>query len=98
QYLFGPCVVRDLAPGFLLDHSARSTISTTRHRLDLLSGRVSITRTVSPTCASLPSSCAASFEARRTVLPYNAWRTCRSIRPRAVLSTASGTTPPLVQH
>ena len=47
--------------------SARSTISITRQRLDLETGRVSITRTVSPTCASLVSSCAESLDERRTV-------------------------------
>src|SRR5581483_5767865 len=67
QDLLGPRVVRDLAAGLLLDHLALSTISTTRQRLVLDSGRVSITRTLSPTCASLASSCAASFEERRTV-------------------------------
>src|SRR5215212_7763352 len=95
QDLFGPCVVRDLAARFLLDHSARSTISTTRQRLDLLMGLVSITRTVSPTCASLVSSCAASLDERRTVLPYSAWRTWRSIRTMTVLSMASDTTTPV---
>src|SRR3954452_3213091 len=95
QDLFGPCVVRNLAPGFLLDHFARSRISTTRQRLDLLIGRVSITRTVSPTCASFVSSCAASLVLRRTVLPYRPWRTCRSIRTRTVLSIPSETTTPV---
>src|SRR3954452_5036110 len=95
QDLFGPRVVRDLAPGFLLDHFARSTISTTRQRLDLLSGRVSITRTVSPTCASFVSSWAASLVLRRTVLPYRPWRTWRSIRTRTVLSIPSDTTTPV---
>src|SRR3954462_9786582 len=95
QDLFGPCVVRNLAPGFLLDHFARSRISTTRQRLDLLIGRVSMTRTVSPACASFVSSCAAGLVRRRALLPYRPWRTCRSIRTRTVLSIPSETTTPV---
>ena len=72
-----------------------STISTTRQRFDFDSGRVSITRTVSPTCASFASSCAASFDDRRTILPYSACRICRSMRTRTVLSISSDTTTPV---
>src|SRR4029078_1652362 len=95
QDLLGPRVVRDLAARLLLNHLARSTISTTRQRLLLLIGRVSITRTVSPTCASLASSCVASLEERFTVLAYRASRTLRSIRTRTVLSIFSEITTPV---
>src|SRR4249919_640365 len=74
---------------------ALSTTSTTRQRFDLLIGRVSITRTVSPVCTSLASSCAANFDDRRTILPYKGCRTCRSIRTTTVLSIASETTTPV---
>src|SRR5437867_6115893 len=44
-----------------LDHFAFSTISTSRHRLFLLSGRVSMIFTRSPGLACCFSSCAMSF-------------------------------------
>src|SRR4029077_13758493 len=78
-----------------ITYFALSTTSTTRHRFDLLTGRVSITRTVSPSCASFASSCAASFEERRTILPYNGCRTWRSIRTTTVLSILSEITTPV---
>src|SRR5439155_15369530 len=61
QDLLGPRVVRDPAPRLLLDHLAFSTTSTTRQRFVFDNGRVSMRRTVSPTCASPASSCATSF-------------------------------------
>src|SRR5262249_15950591 len=54
----GPRVVRDFEPRLLLDHRAFSTTSTRRQRFVLESGRVSTTRTTSPSPASLDSSCA----------------------------------------
>src|SRR5262249_40671979 len=59
-------VVGDFEPGLLLDHRAFSTTSTRRQRLVFESGRVSITRTTSPSPASLPSSCACRVRDRRT--------------------------------
>src|SRR6266516_3413154 len=71
-------VVRDLELRFLLYHGpppsktppsfARSTISTTRHRLVFDSGRVSTIRTVSPALAPC-SSCAATCLVRTICLP-----------------------------
>src|ERR1700742_3931873 len=52
EHLAGTRVVGDAEPGFLLDHRARSTTSVRRQRLSLDSGRVSCTRTRSPTLAS----------------------------------------------
>ena len=59
-------VIGNLQYCFLLYHGdppylALVTISTTRHLLSLDRGRVSITRTVSPTLHSLFSSCALSL-------------------------------------
>src|SRR5690606_20894384 len=68
QHLAGAGVVGDLEAGFLLDHRARSTTSTTRQRFCLLSGRVSMIRTVSPTRASFSSSWAWKTLDRRTIL------------------------------
>src|SRR6266704_4816470 len=71
-------VVRDLEYRFLLYHGpppsksrryfARSTISTTRHRLVFDRGRVSTIRTVSPALAPC-SSCAATCLVRTICLP-----------------------------
>src|SRR6059036_2645675 len=74
---------------------ALSTISTTRHRLVLDSGRVSEMRTVSPTCASLASSCALSLVVRRMILWYRGWLTWLEIRTTTVLFMASATTTPV---
>src|SRR3954470_18157844 len=49
-------VVCDLQAGLVLDHFARSRISTRRQRLVRLIGRASTTRTRSPSLASLRSS------------------------------------------
>src|SRR5689334_11423379 len=54
--LAGAGVVGDLESGLVLDHLARSRISTRRQRFVALSGRDSITRTRSPALASLASS------------------------------------------
>src|SRR5215213_7706503 len=51
------------------DYFAFSTISTRRQRLVALSGRVSITRTRSPTAAAFCSSCAFSRLVWRSTLP-----------------------------
>src|SRR4051794_9570281 len=53
----------------VLDHRARSRISTSRQRLVRESGRLSITRTVSPMPASLPSSWACSLPEERMTFP-----------------------------
>src|ERR1019366_7497173 len=58
QDLAGTRVVGHLEAGFLLDHRARSSTSTTRHRFWREIGRVSARRTRSPSRASLASSCA----------------------------------------
>src|SRR5262245_36522523 len=93
--LLRPGVVRHLAARFLLDHYlALSTTSTTRQRLLLDIGRVSTTRTKSPTVASFCSSWAASLLARATVFLYRGCRTRRSIRTSTVLSILSDTTTP----
>src|SRR3954447_9364612 len=55
--LFGAAVVRDAKTCLLLDHRARSNTSTRRQRFSFDSGRVSCTRTRSPTLRSLFSSC-----------------------------------------
>src|SRR5512133_200862 len=56
QDLAGARVVGDLQAGLVLDHFARSRISTRRQRLVRLMGRASTTRTRSPSLASLRSS------------------------------------------
>src|SRR3954469_13569144 len=59
-------VVGDLEARLVLDHRARSRISTRRQRLVRDIGRHSTTRTVSPSCASLRSLWACRvFEVRR---------------------------------
>src|SRR5918912_1288950 len=62
------------APELLLDHLARSRISTSRQRLVALSGRDSTTRTRSPMLALLLSSWACSVVELRTIFWY---RRCR---------------------
>src|SRR5487761_2717538 len=52
EQLLGAGVVGDAQPRLLLDHRARSRISTTRQRLVADSGRVSMSSTRSPTAAS----------------------------------------------
>src|SRR3954462_7092144 len=65
--LAGAGVVGDLEACLVLDHLARSRISTRRQRLVALSGRDSTTRTVSPMLASLASSWACSVVELRTI-------------------------------
>src|SRR6185369_7809775 len=60
-------VVGDLESRLLLDHRAFSTTSTRRQRFVLDRGRVSITRTTSPSPASLRSSWACSLVELRTI-------------------------------
>src|SRR3954453_7506875 len=75
QDLAGAGVVGDLQAGLVLDHFARSRISTRRQRLVRLIGRASTTRTRapstprkrSPSLASLPSSGACSVVEERTI-------------------------------
>src|SRR5215218_4895201 len=87
-------VVSHLQPGLLLDHRARSSTSTRRQRFVRLSGRLSITRTVSPACASLRSSCAWRTDEVRTIFLYiRCWRAV-SILTVIVLSALSETTMP----
>src|SRR5580692_11444815 len=57
EHLARAGVVGDPEPGFLLNHRARSTTSVRRQRLSLESGRVSCTRTRSPTLALSSASC-----------------------------------------
>src|SRR4029450_8654012 len=77
-----------------ITYLALSTISTTRQRLVLEVRRVSISRTVSPTCASFVSSWAASLFERATVFLYSGCRTRRSIRtPPAQPILSDPTTP-----
>src|SRR5512143_1384321 len=66
----GSRVVGHLDDRFLLDHLARSTISITRHRTVLASGRVSMMRTVSPVRAPSFSSRAFTLVERVICLPY----------------------------
>src|SRR5262249_33216098 len=74
---------------------ARSTISTTRHRLSFDSGRVSAMRTVSPAFAELSSSCAFTRFVRVTILPYTGCGTRRSIATTTVFCILSLTTRPV---
>src|SRR5215210_5293498 len=94
EHLAGARVVRHLEPRLLLDHLARSSTSTRRQRFVRLSGRLSTTRTVSPMCASLFSSCACSVDEVRTIFLYiRCWRAV-SMRTVMVLSALSETTMP----
>src|SRR3954466_6532445 len=61
-------VVGDLQPGLVLDHRARSRISTRRQRFVRDMGRVSTMRTRSPSCAALASSWACRTIVERTIL------------------------------
>src|SRR3954467_15044056 len=67
QDLAGAGVVGDLEAGLVLDHRARSRISTRRQRLVRLIGRASTTPTGSPALASLRSSGACSVVEERTI-------------------------------
>src|SRR5512143_1039093 len=78
-----------------LPYRARSTISTTRHRLSFDSGRVSAIRTVSPVLAVFSSSCAFTRRVRVTILPYTGCGTRRSIATTTVLCILSLTTRPV---
>src|SRR5215210_6768739 len=69
QQLLGTRVVGDAQSRLLLDHLAFSRISTTRQRLVADSGRVSISRTRSPTPQVFCSSCAFRLLVRRMTLP-----------------------------
>src|SRR5437879_5857489 len=91
-----PRVVRDPDDRFLLDHArlpyrARSTISTTRHRLVFDKGRVSAMRTVSPALAP-SSSCAATCLVRSTRFPYRGCAKRRTIATVTVCCLLSFTT------
>src|SRR4051812_31424143 len=66
--LAGAGVVGDLQPGLVLDHRARSRISTRRQRFVRDMGRVSTMRTRSPSCAALASSWACRTIVERTIL------------------------------
>src|SRR5690606_33679664 len=70
EHLSGSGVVGHPEAALLLDHRARSTISRTRQRFSLDSGRVSMTRTRSPTLRSLVSSWTYSFLSCCIVLLY----------------------------
>ena len=74
--------------------TCRSSTSTTRQRLVFDSGRVSITRTRSPTWTSLDSSWAYSFFVCRTNLLYFGWRTRSITDTTAVLSMPLDVTTP----
>src|SRR5512134_2287322 len=95
-------VVRDLENRFLLHHvslpvtrqRARSTISTTRHRLIFDSGRVSSIRTRSPAFAPC-SSCACTRLVRTTCLPYSPWANRRTSDTVTVFCILSLTTTPV---
>src|SRR3989442_3954306 len=94
-----PRVVRDPDDRFLLDHArlpyrARSTISTTRHRLVFDKGRVSAMRTVSPALAP-SSSCAATCLVRSTRFPYRGCAKRRTIATVTVFCILSFTTTPV---
>src|SRR5580704_13766488 len=87
-------VVGDPEPGFLLNHRARSNTSVRRQRFSLDRGRVSCTRTRSPTLALSSASCTYSFFVRCTVLPYLGWRTRSTTATTTVADMASDTTMP----
>src|SRR5688500_5138440 len=74
---------------------AFATTRTSIHRLRRLSGRDSAMATVSPTFASLFSSCATNRDVLRWVLPYTSWRPFRSTATTTVLSILSLTTVPV---
>src|SRR5205085_5323502 len=61
------------------------TISTKRHRFNLLSGRVSMMRTVSPFFALFSSSCAYNFFCCFTILPNFGCGTRLTVRTTIVL-------------
>src|SRR3954452_17889908 len=67
QDLAGARVVGHAQAGLVLDHFARSRISTSRQRLVRDIGRVSMTRTRSPSWASLRSSWACTVVEERTI-------------------------------
>src|SRR6267143_254265 len=96
----GPRVVRDLENRLLLHHArfppyfARSTMSTTRQRLDLDRGRVSTIRTVSPAFAPI-SSWAATVLDRTSCLPYRACANRRVSETVTVFCILSLTTTPV---
>src|SRR3954469_21138356 len=94
QDLLGTGVVGDAQPRLLLDHFAFSRISTSRQRLVADSGRVSISRTRSPTPAVLASSCALTLLVRRMTLPYIGCFTRSSRATTIVLFILSETTRP----
>src|SRR3954468_18393758 len=73
---------------------ARSMISTRRQRLLRDSGRLSITRTRSPSLASFFSSCACSDVDSRMIFLYILWRRAVSIRTVIVLSAFAEMTMP----
>src|SRR3954447_2146770 len=75
-----------------LDHRLRSSTSVSRQRLVRLIGRVSITRTRSPSFASLRSSCACSVVDSRMIFLYMRWRRVTSTRTTIVLSAFEETT------
>src|SRR4029079_15325575 len=68
---------------------------TTRQRLSLESGRVSMIRTVSPAFAEFSSSCAFSRVVRVTIFPYTGCGTRRSMATTTVFSILSLTTRPV---
>src|SRR5687768_12554517 len=75
-------------------YRARSTISTSRHRLSLDNGRVSAMRTRSPDFAEFSSSCAFTFFVCVTIFPYTGCGTRRSSATTTVFSILSLTTRP----
>src|SRR3954447_24823498 len=87
-------VVGDLEAGLVLDHRARSRMSTSRQRLVRDIGRHSTTRTRSPSLASLRSSWACTVLEERTILRWRRWRLAASMRTVIVLSALSETTLP----
>src|SRR5215212_1375510 len=90
-----PRVVRDPYPRLLLDHySALETMFASRQRLRAEMGRVSMILTVSPTRASLPSSCTMKRLECRTRFLYTGWRTSVSTETVTVFSGLSETTSP----
>src|ERR671929_91152 len=78
-------VVGDLEARLVLDHRARSRISTSRQRFVRDIGRHSTTRTRSPSWAALRSSWACSVLEVRTILRYRRWRLATSMRTVIVL-------------
>src|SRR5439155_13993080 len=94
EQLAGAGVVGHAQACLHLDHFATSTISATRQRLVFESGRVSTSRTTSPSLALPASSWACSRIERRIIFLYLGCDLTMSTRTTTVVSILSDTTTP----